>query len=122
MVYYRDMDVFSALSDPTRRSILEMLAGAGLMTATELYDRFPVSHPAISQHLKVLREANLVVVEKQAQFRIYRMNPEPIRELEIWIRQMTKIWDERFEALDQVLQEEQKKLNQPNGMEGADQQ
>ena len=120
MVYNSRMDVFSALSDPTRRSILEMLAGAGHLSATELYDHFPASHPAISQHLKVLREANLVVVEKKAQFRIYRMNPEPIHELEIWIRQMTKVWDERFDALDQVLQEEQKKLNQPNGMEGAD--
>ena len=116
------MDVFSALSDPTRRSILEMLAGAGHCSATELYDRFQVSHPAISQHLKVLREANLVVVEKKAQFRIYRMNPEPMQELELWIKKMTQILDERFEALDQVLQEEQKKLNLLNGMEGADEQ
>jgi len=116
------MDVFSALSDPTRRSIIEMLASSGHLSATELYGRFPSSPPAISQHLKVLREANLVVVEKKAQFRLYRVNPEPMRELEDWVKKVTRIWEERFEALDEVLQEEQKKLNQPNGMEGVNDQ
>ena len=110
MVYYRCMDVFSALSDPTRRSILEMLAGAGHLSATELYDHFPASHPAISQHLKVLREANLVLVEKKAQRRIYRLNPQSMHDLEAWVKRLTKIWDERYAALDQVLLEEQQKL------------
>jgi len=122
MVYYRDMDVFSALSDPTRRSILEMLAGSGSLSATDIYARFPASPPAISQHLKVLREANLVIVEKRAQFRLYRVNPEAMHELEDWVKNVTRIWEERFTALDEVLREEQEKLNQPNGMEGADQQ
>ena len=122
MVYYRDMDVFSALSDPTRRSILEMLAGSGSLSATDIYARFPASPPAISQHLKVLREANLVIVEKRAQFRLYRVNPEAMHELEDWVKYVTRIWEERFTALDEVLREEQEKLNQPNGMEGADQQ
>jgi DNA-binding transcriptional ArsR family regulator len=105
------MDVFSALSDPTRRSILKMLAGAGHLSATDIYDHFEVSHPAISQHLKVLRQANLVVVEKKAQYRVYRLNPEPMRELETWIHEMTKLWDERFEAWDKVLKYEQESLN-----------
>ena len=117
MVYYSGMDVFSALSDPTRRSILELLAGAGQLTATELYDRFPVSRPAISQHLKVLREADLVLVEKKAQFRIYRMNPEAVQELGNWVTKLTQLWEERFEALDAVLQEEQEKFKQSIGKE-----
>ena len=119
MVYYIGMDVFSALSDPTRRSILELLAGAGQLTATELYDRFPVSRPAISQHLKVLREADLVLVEKKAQFRIYRMNPDAVQELGSWVAKLTKLWEERFEALDRVLLEEQEKSKQSTGKEGA---
>ena len=117
MVYYIGMDVFSALSDPTRRSILELLAGAGQLTATELYDRFPVSRPAISQHLKVLREADLVLVEKKAQFRIYRMNPQAVQELGNWVTKLTQLWEERFEALDAVLQEEQEKSKQSIGKE-----
>jgi DNA-binding transcriptional ArsR family regulator len=102
------MDVFSALSDPTRRSILEILAGAGQLSATDIYGRFPVSPPAISQHLKVLREAKLVVAERKAQFRLYRVNPETMHELGDWVQKLTRLWEERFEALDEVLQEEQK--------------
>ena len=92
------MDMFSALSDPTRRNILEMLAHSGGLSATDIYDHFPASHPAISQHLQVLRQANLVLVEKKAQYRIYRLNPEPIHELESWVKKMTEVWDERFSA------------------------
>ena len=116
------MDVFSALSDPTRRSILEMLAGSEQLSATDIYARFPASPPAISQHLKVLREANLVVVEKRAQFRLYRVNLTAMQELEDWVKHVTEIWEERFEALDEVLREEQEKINQPNGIEGAEKQ
>jgi DNA-binding transcriptional ArsR family regulator len=108
------MDIFSALSDPTRREILEMLADAGQLSATEIYDKFQVSHPAISQHLKALREANLVLVEKRAQQRIYRINPETMHTLESWINRMTRLWEERFEALEKVLLEEQEKNKQDN--------
>ena len=104
------MDKFFALSDPTRRDILEMLAKAGELSASQLYERFPASPPAISQHLKVLREANLVLVEKKAQRRIYRLNPQSMHDLEAWIQRLTAIWDERYAMLDQVLPEEQQKL------------
>jgi DNA-binding transcriptional ArsR family regulator len=114
MVYYRYMDIFTALSDPTRREILEMLANAGQLSATEIYERFNVSHPAISQHLKALREANLVLVEKKAQQRIYRMNPEAMNVVQNWAQKMTRLWEARFDALERVLQEEQNKLNQNN--------
>ncbi len=109
MLYNVLMDMFSALSDPTRRNILEMLADSGHLSATDIYDKFHVSHPAISQHLKVLREANLVLVERKAQRRIYRINPERMHELELWIKKVSKIWDERFDELDKVLQVEQGK-------------
>lgn len=69
------MDKLYALAEPTRRTILEMLAKEGQLSATEISDRFNVSPSAISQHLKVLREANLVLMEKRAQQRLYRINP-----------------------------------------------
>ncbi len=76
------MDKFTALSDPTRRKIIEMLAHGSALSAREICDQFSVSSPAISQHLKILREANLVRMEKRAQQRIYQLNPEPVIELE----------------------------------------
>lgn len=107
-LYNHDMDKFFALSDLTRREIMEMLARSGELAASDIYARFEVSHPAISQHLKVLRQAGLVLVEKKAQRRIYRLNPQPIQDLGAWIGTLTQLWEKRYAALDQVLQEEQK--------------
>ncbi len=106
------MDKFTALADPTRRTIIEMLAIHGQLCASEISDEFQVSPSAISQHLKILREANLVKMEKRAQQRLYRINPEPLRELEEWVSRMTELWDEQFEALDKVLQDEMKKQSE----------
>lgn len=103
------MDKFSALADPTRRHILEMLANSGQLTATEISDKFQVSPSAISQHLKVLREANLVQMEKRAQQRIYQINRDTMVEVEAWAKQLTQRWNERFEALDEVLEAEKEK-------------
>jgi DNA-binding transcriptional ArsR family regulator len=108
------MDIFSALADPTRRKIVEMLASNGELSATDIADQFPVSPPAISQHLKVLREANLVLMEKRAQQRIYRLNSEVIGELETWSRKLIQLWNQRFDALDEILQAEKRKLEEEN--------
>jgi uncharacterized protein YndB with AHSA1/START domain len=78
------MDIFSALAEPTRRKIVELLNRHGPLSATEIYSRFSVSPPAISQHLQVLHQSNLVQVERRAQQRIYRVNPQGLRELELW--------------------------------------
>lgn len=103
------MDIFSALAEPTRREIMEILATRGQLTATDICDRFPVSAPAISQHLKILRDTNLVIVEKQAQKRLYRMNPVAISELETWVDHITKLWNDRFDRLEDVLKLESAK-------------
>ncbi len=103
------MDMFVALADPTRRTILELLASSGELSATALYEHFPVSPQAVSQHLKVLREAHLVEMEKRAQKRVYRLNPETLSEFEAWVTQTKQRWSERFDALDAVLEREQKK-------------
>ena len=107
------MDTFTALAEPTRRSILEMLAANGNLSATDIYKRFKVTPPAISQHLKVLREAKLVRVERRAQKRIYYINPEPMKELEKWIKQFAANMEERYQALDAVLEAEKARLSKP---------
>jgi DNA-binding transcriptional ArsR family regulator len=109
MVYNIHMDMFVALADPTRRHILELLATRGELTATTIYDQFSVSPQAVSQHLKVLREANLVVMEKRAQKHVYRLNPQTLSQFEAWVQHMQQMWSERFEALDIVLEREKKK-------------
>jgi DNA-binding transcriptional ArsR family regulator len=104
------MDVFTALVDPNRRTILEMLALSGQLSATEISNQFRVSPPAISQHLKVLREARLVNVEKRAQNRMYSLNPTTVHEFAAWLERLTANVEERFQALDRVLEHEKKKL------------
>jgi DNA-binding transcriptional ArsR family regulator len=110
MLYNMSMDMFVALSDPTRRAILEILASRGELPATDIYEQFSVSPQAISQHLKVLREANLVVMEKHAQKHLYSLNPQTLSQFEAWVQQMRQRWEERFEALDNVLEVEKEKL------------
>ena len=104
------MDMFGALADPTRRTILELLANSGELSATALYEHFPVSPQAVSQHLKVLREAHLVEMEKRAQKHVYRLNPQTLSQFEAWVQQMKQRWEERFAALDTVLESEKQKL------------
>jgi DNA-binding transcriptional ArsR family regulator len=104
-----NQELFSALADPTRRSIIELLATNGQMSATDIYDNFDISNSAISQHLKVLRDAELVQMEKSAQKHLYGLNPNTMHGIEDWIKQTTRHWDERFEQLDRVLEAEKRK-------------
>ena len=110
MLYNKDMDMFVALADPTRRNILELLATSGELSATAIYEKFPVSPQAVSQHLKVLREAHLVEMEKRAQKRLYRLNPQTLSQFEAWVQHIQQRWEERFCALDTVLEREKQKL------------
>ncbi|MDE1871125.1 MAG: winged helix-turn-helix transcriptional regulator [Candidatus Micrarchaeota archaeon] len=100
------MDMFYALAEPRRRKIIEMLATNGQMSATEISRNFRISPQAISQHLRILLETRLLRMEKHAQQHIYRVNPDSILELEAWVRQTKKLWDARFDRLDEVLKEE----------------
>lgn len=70
------MDRFAALADSNRRRIIELIAANGEMASTDISNEFEISAPAISQHLKVLRKADLVKMEKRAQQRIYSINPQ----------------------------------------------
>lgn len=101
------MDAFTALADPTRRQILEML-GRGRRAAGEIGRSFTLSAPAISQHLKALREAGLVRVEVRGQRRIYSLDPEGLEEMDRWIRQVRQFWNPRLDALERELDKPEK--------------
>lgn len=98
------MNTFAALAVPTRLGIVELLADHGRMTATEISDSFSISAPAISQHLTVLCDAKLVLVEKAGRNRIYRLNPTALTELEEWASGLIQQWDSRLDSLDAFLQ------------------
>lgn len=100
------MDIYNALAEPNRRRIIELLAEYGRLTSTDISDKFKISPPAVSQHLKVLREAKLVGMEKSAQKHIYTINPDKLGEVEEWVKKLKKVWNERFDRLDRVLAED----------------
>ena len=95
---------FAALADPTRRAILARLA-RGEASVMELAEPFVMSQPAISKHLKVLERAGLVARGRDAQRRPCRLVPEPLRAVDVWIERYRELWEESFEALDNVLEE-----------------
>jgi len=96
------MDAFLALADPTRRRIIESLAD-GESAFGDLAGQFDMSRPAVSQHLKVLREAGLVSVRKDAQRRIYRLNAEGLDQLEEWLESVRRFWGARLDDLERAL-------------------
>jgi DNA-binding transcriptional ArsR family regulator len=96
------MTTMTALAEPTRVRILELLCERE-RSVNELVDEFDLSQPAISQHLKVLRDANLVVARAEAQRRVYRINPAPFRELDAWLARYRKFWNEELDALERHL-------------------
>jgi DNA-binding transcriptional ArsR family regulator len=96
--------VFAALADPTRRAILERLA-AGEATVGELGAPFAMSQPAISKHIKVLEGAGLVSRRRQGTANLSRLEPDALREADDWLERYRAAWEERFERLDEVLDE-----------------
>jgi DNA-binding transcriptional ArsR family regulator len=93
---------FVALADPTRRRIVEMLA-QGQLPAGEIAQRFDMSPPAVSQHLKMLKRAHLVRARVDAQRRIYELDPAGLSELEQWLGGIRQFWQVRLDALERQL-------------------
>ena len=98
------MDTFTALADPTRRQIIESLA-AGETSFGELADKFEMSRPAVSQHLKVLRDAGIETASADAQRRIYRLTDDGLDEIEAWLGTVRDFWSQRLDRLEQLLGE-----------------
>ena len=101
------MRAAEALADPTRRRIVELLA-EGELTAGELAQQFTTSRPAVSRHLRVLREQGLVNVRSDAQRRVYSLDPAPLAELDAWLGRYRSFWSQRLDALDTQLTRKRK--------------
>ena len=94
---------FEVLAEPTRRRILDDVRDHE-RSVGELVKRLKLSQPGVSKHLRVLREAGLVAVRKDAQRRLYRVRPEPLAEVDAWLEPYRKLWNERFDALERHLE------------------
>lgn len=101
------MQSLVALADPTRRRIVELLA-KDEYSAGELVEEFDVSAPAVSQHLKVLREAGLVTVRAEGQFRHYSLDPAGLDELSTWLDRTRRFWSGRLDTLERELRKADK--------------
>ena len=97
-------DVFQAIADPTRREIINLIAYKSL-NLNSIAENFDVSRPAISQHIKILTECGLIIIKKQGRERYCEARLQQLNEVSDWIEQYRKLWAERFEALDDILDE-----------------
>ena len=99
------MDAFHALAEPRRRRVVEILAHRGKLSASQICDEFDVTPQAISQHLRVLREANVIQMERRAQRRLYTFNPQSTTQIQVWAAEMAKLWNRRLDRIDRILKE-----------------
>lgn len=107
-VTYSPEAAFSALADPTRRAVLDLLR-AGTRPAGEIARAFPVSRPAISKHLKVLRRAHLVEERREGRHRMYQLNPEPLKAVDSWLEHYRSFWSASLENLKSFVEAEYEK-------------
>lgn len=104
MVNTGTLDVFRAISDPSRRAILDHLR-EGEMTVGDLVARFSMTQSAISQHLRILRDSRLVQVQKDGRLRRYRLDCRPLIEIYDWVAHYEGFWQQKLDALDEFLEE-----------------
>jgi DNA-binding transcriptional ArsR family regulator len=97
------MNAFAALADDTRRGIVLLVAKNGELSASEIGRNFRMSSPAVSQHLRVLREASVLQVKKDAQRRIYSLNQSGLDEVGSWISDIKSLWNRRLDHLETFL-------------------
>ena len=102
------MEALAALAEPTRRRIVDGL-GTSERSVGELVAALGVSQPAVSKHLKVLREAGLVTSRTAAQRRIYRVEPAPLRELDAWLAPYRRLWSRHLDALERHLDDQEER-------------
>jgi DNA-binding transcriptional ArsR family regulator len=103
-----ERDVFQALADPTRRAILGLLRH-GSQPAGSIARDFPVSRPAISRHLRVLREAELVSEIKVGRNRLYELNAAPLKSVDDWLAHYRHMWQHQLRSLKRYVEEKERK-------------
>lgn len=101
-------DVFSAIVDPTRRALLLRLAEDGETNVNELLGPFSISQPAVSKHLRILREAGLVSSRKEGRLRIYQIEASRLRQVFDWVAHFERYWDEKLDALGNYLNKQKR--------------
>ena len=97
-------DAFNAVAEPRRREILDALAD-GELAVNDLVQELGIAQPQVSKHLRVLREVGAVDVREQGRQRLYRLNAQALKPIHDWVKDYERMWSERFEQLDVVLEE-----------------
>ncbi len=105
--HHEARDVYAAVADPTRRKLLRLLAEAEELPLHELTVHFEMGRTAVSKHLAILKAADLVRHRKVGRETRYRLNAEPLREIEDWVTFHTAFWNQRSAKLSQLLKEEE---------------
>ena len=105
MVTYSPEATFSALADPTRRAVLDLLR-KGRRPAGQIASAFPISRPAISKHLRLLRRAHLVNEHREGRNRFYQLNPEPLKAVDSWLEQYRSFWSTSLSSLKAFVEAE----------------
>lgn len=103
---YQSRDVFNAIADPTRRQLIHLLAEADELPLHELTAQFPMGRTAVSKHLTILKEADLVHDRKVGRETRFRLNASPLREVQDWVAFYNKYWNANMVRLSQLLEEE----------------
>src|SRR5215813_5171141 len=97
------IETFTALAEPNRFRIVELLRD-GARTVGDIGEVLRLNQPQVSKHLRVLKEARWVEVEPRGQKRLYGLRPEPLRELSDWVERYRRVWDERLDQLDELVE------------------
>jgi DNA-binding transcriptional ArsR family regulator len=108
-------DAFNAVAEPRRRQILDVLAG-GERPVNDLVRTLGLAQPQVSKHLRVLREVGAVAVREDGRRRLYRLNGHALKPIHDWVKEYERTWSERFERLDEVLED----LKQKEDDDGSD--
>ena len=111
MTKLQESDVYQAIADATRRELLLRLAQEGERSVSDLLEPYSISQPAISKHLRILREAGLVRSRKEGRARLYALEADKLRDVYAWISHFEKYWDEKLDALGIYLEKKNTEQN-----------
>ncbi|GAB5409162.1 MAG: metalloregulator ArsR/SmtB family transcription factor [Balneolaceae bacterium] len=102
-------DVFQAIADPTRRDIISLLATGESLNLNAIAEQFDISRPAISKHIKILEECNLIDIQQEGRERICELKPEQLEPVSEWVEKNRKLWNSRLDRLENYLNKLQNK-------------
>ncbi len=98
-------DIFQAIADPTRRDIIALLASSEPLNLNSIAERFDISRPAVSKHIKILEECKLIDIQQKGRQRICELNPEALEPVSAWVEKNRRLWNQRLDKLEQLLTE-----------------